>query len=209
MNEQQAASSTSARQKFTEVFSYLKRYAKNPVLTVRQVPEWDWPTIIIFQTSLAAASGLVAGLVGKSLAKILGGLILLPVSSTAMIAVGSFFIYYTFLYWFKKEISFRKLFNVLVICNIPFMVLHTISSLLPPILLVGFLITSLLLIVALVENFQAPKKYVIRLIGGLFGAYFIFWAINLVSLVADNEKLKTLATPESLQILKDELNSEN
>ena len=103
------------------------------------------------------------------------------------------------------EVNYQKVFHIVVFANLPFMALYILAGLIPPIKILGFLITSLLLIVGLVENFQAPKRPVIKVVGGLFAIYLVFWVVQMINLAGEKDKVKSLATPESLKILEQEL----
>jgi hypothetical protein len=96
---------------------------------------------------------------------------------TSLMAV---FIYYYFQIFEKRTLDFKQIYILILFADIPFFLFQVASEILPPITLVGFAFTALLLAVGLTENFQLEKQKSLRLIGGLFLVVFLIWLWNLI-----------------------------
>lgn len=190
-----------------EVLEYLISYVKNPIHAMRKLPNWDWNTLLIVFTAAAATCGVIAGVVSFRISQIFVGLIFFPISACAGAMILSAFLYYTFLFLFRVEMSLRLLFTIVTLALLPFFALYTFSSLLEPLNLIGFAATGFMLIVGLSEHSHIERKKIIQLVLGLYVFYFLFWGINLVRWQNEKQKLKVPVTPESYDQLKKELSN--
>ena len=188
-----------------EVLHFLLEYFKNPIIGIRQTPEWDWPTVIIVQGALSSICGLLSGVVAQSVSGALLGFLFFPITSVVTHFVVSGFFYYTFLFFYKNQVAFRQLYIVTVLANLPFIVLTILSPLLRPVTLVGLAVTGLLLLVGFVENFQLPKRSLARFLLVLYAIYVIMWVVSTLNLSKKETAFRKMATPESLDILEKEL----
>jgi len=68
--------------------------------------------------------------------------------------------------------------------------------------------TGMLLIVGLTEISQIEKKKVVQLVGGIVALYLAFWIYGAISTSYEKHTVKDFATPESLDILEQELGDE-
>lgn len=196
------------RAKLNDCVATLIRYLRNPVQAMRTLPDWDWIQLGAFHGAIAATCGLVSGLVTLRFAKIFSGIILFPISTTFLVMIASGFFYYTFLFVFHREMSFRKLVTVVVFANIPNLVLSIAAGYLPPMALVSMGVSSALLIVGLVEITNISRKSIVKLVGLLFGLYCIFWVYGVISSSQEKNSIKDMATPESLDILEKEMRTD-
>jgi hypothetical protein len=194
------------RQRLNEVLHFLLSYLKNPVHAMRTLPEWDWYTLLAFYTAAAASCGVLAGIISLRFTQVLAGLIVFPISATLGAIILSGFFYYTFSFFFHREVTLKKLFTIVALSLLPFFAVYTISSWLEPLKLIGFGVSSILLTVGLVEHSHVERKPIVRLIGGLYGLYLVFWIFSMISSRSETEHLKDLATPESMETLTKELN---
>lgn len=165
-----------------EVFNYILKFLRNPLEEIRQVPNWNWSVVLVIQVLISMASGVLVGLLPPDFYKILGGLIISPVIGVVMGFIGALFIYYYFQVFEHRTCSLRKIFTLIMLANIPFFVFQVGSEHIPPITLVGFAFTALLMAVGLTENFQMDKKRAIRLVTGLFAVVFILWLWNRIDI---------------------------
>lgn len=191
-----------------ETIQYLKIYFKNPIQAMRHIPDWSWPRLLFLYTAIAALCGALSGLVAMSFTQFLGGLLVLPLSATAIHFIVAGFFYYTFLFFFREEIPLRPIFTVLILANIPMMFLIILSPLIPPVNLLGLIISALLLIVGFVENFRLPRAPIIKLISAMYLLYFALWVFSMIQITKKKETFHHKATPESLDILERELKGE-
>lgn len=192
------------RQHFINVLQFLRGYFQNPIRSMQNLPDWEWPTLLIFYAGTAALCGTLAGIVATRLSMILAGLIVFPISATLGALIISGFFYYTFSFFFQKEVAFKTVFTIVALSFLPFFALYTLSGLVDPIKLVGFAVSSLLMTVGFSEHTQIDKRKIAKIIGSLYLAYFIFWAINMITWRNETRSYKDLATPETLEKLKEE-----
>lgn len=157
---------------------YILNFLKHPLHEISHLPPWSWKTLIWVQIACAMTSGFFAGLTKFGFFSILAGLIFTPIASMLMVIVLTSFLYYYFQVFEKRIIPAQKLFALVVFANIPFFILQIGSGLLPPITLVGFAFSAMLMTVGLTENFQMEKRRAIRLCGILFAIVILVWATN-------------------------------
>ena len=196
------------RAKLNDCAATLIRYLRNPVQAMRTLPDWDWLQLGAFHAAIAAVCGVISGLITLRISKTISGLIVFPISTTILIMIVSGFFYYTFLFVFNRELSFRKLVTVVVFANLPNLVLSIAIGYLPPLALVSMGVASALLIVGLVELTNIGRKSVMKLVGLLFGLYCIFWIYGVISSSREKNSIKDMATPESLDILEKEMRTD-
>lgn len=183
-------------------------FVRNPIAGMQKIPDWDWPLLLILQGGLAAACGLLSGIVARSFTNMIAGIIVLPVSSIVLTGLATGFFYYTFAIFFKQRVAFKRLYLNLVFANAPLHVLLIAEPVLPLATMIGLAITSLLLVVGFIDNFQLPKPKVIRLMGALFTMYLVIWVANSIRMGKEQEAFRGKATPESMDILEKEFPKE-
>jgi len=132
--------------------------------------------LIFVQVLVAAITGALSGLVGRSFLGIISGAIFTPILTLITILVSSLFFYYTFQIFAGVTLPFRRIATVVFFATLPFFIFKILSDLVPPIVLIGLAFTSVILIVGFVENFRLPKKLVVRIILGVYVMIFLVWA---------------------------------
>ncbi len=172
----------SAHDHLKAMFRTVIHYLRNPLEGIKSLPNWSWQKLVICMTALSMISGVVSGFIPPSFFRIVGGIILSPLVGLASGMVGSLLIYYYFQVFEKRTCSLRGLFTLILFANIPFFVFQTISELIPPITLIGFAFSAMLIAVGLTENFQMKKERAIRLAAILFGVIFLLWLWNRIDI---------------------------
>ncbi len=153
----------------------LIKFLRHPLHEIKHVPDWTWPELIVAQLGVTALTGALTGLVGRNVLGVFTGLILTPILTMVTIAVSTLFFYYLFQVFAGKTLPFRRLATLVFFANLPFFVFQVLSGIVPPISLIGFAFTAVLLIVGLTENFLLPRQLVMRIIAGLYVAIFLVW----------------------------------
>ncbi len=166
-----------------EIFFSLRSFLKHPVQEIRKIPHWEWRRLILAQLLVTMISGFLAGLIHHSVYAIFLNMLLMPILTLITAFISSLFFFYTFQIVSEKIIEFRLIFTAVFFANVPFFIFQIIMGYFPPILLVGLAFTGLLLIVAFVDNFLLPRKFVTRLIAGI---YVIFVMTYLVAWFSTN-----------------------
>ena len=179
--------------------SFLRNFILKPVKEMRSIPNYSWPTLLVIQLCFSLISGVLTGLLEMSIFATISGAILLPIVAIISSLLFTLFIYYFFYLFLSTELPFERLLAIIIIANIPFLLFHIGSGLLPLIDLLGYAFSSMLLIVGLVETFGLPKKFVARLILGIYVVFLVSWLINNVS---------GLQTPKPQPKLLDHIESE-
>ncbi|MNL35100.1 Yip1 domain protein [compost metagenome] len=143
------------------------------------------------------ASGVLTGLVPPNFFRIMSGVIISPIVAIVTTGIGSLFFYYYFQVYEKRTLPLRKIFTLILFANIPFFIFQVGSEIIPPITLVGFAFTAMLMAVGLTENFQMDKRRALRLVGILFAIVFILWLANRID-VARMDRLGAISQFETL-----------
>ncbi len=184
---------------------FLFHFMQNPVRAIQTTPIWSWPSILSIQAGIAIVSGVCLAVVNRNFIDFLLGLFIFPFSSIIVSAVVSLFLYYFHAFFMHTFLEARRLYGIVVLANIPYLLFHILSGLVPPIDLIGFAFTSCLLVVGLVENFTLPKRSVIRLIGAVYAVFFLMWvSVQIKSTFRTNEKIQSIQ-PESLDKMEREI----
>ena len=182
------------------LFSYLGALIKNPVQEIKRLPTIQWKTLILFQFCLCIFSVVFSNLLAPYAISLVHMLIAL-VSSVRALSLSSLFFYYFFLILYNRELPFIKIFTLVLFAHIPFAIFHLAAYIFPPADLVGLGISSLLMIIGLVENFQIPKKLACQLMLGLYLVFFIYWMTHLIT----QTDLREMSTPQTLDKIEREI----
>ncbi len=179
----------------------LGSFVRDPIGTMRAPLALTWPAIASLVVGSALVSGALVGLISNSFLDFLIGLLLFPLTSLVITLVFAFFIYYFFSLFRSTFLEFRRLASIVSLAMVPYFLVHTFSSFAPPIDLIGFALTGLLLIVGLVEQFSLDRRTCVRLIGGLGIGFFIIWSIVQFQTHA-HEKTEEERAPKTLDEMK-------
>ena len=162
----------------SEALKYFASYFKNPLFAIKNIPHWDWLTVLIIQFGLSVLIGAISDCFSQSDLIIFKGVFIFPLSSFLTTFLGAGFFYFLFLIFFNLETNFLRLYTIVFLSHVPFLILRIVKVWIAPIELIGFAATTALLTVGFVENFQLPKKKMIQIFGILYGIYFAMWAFQ-------------------------------
>lgn len=203
MDIQQSTSSNSLK----SVLSYFVLYFKNPLLALKNVPNWNLLHLIIIQVCFSILIGFISDQLTEFI--LIKGIFFFPISSVVTTLLGAGFFYFLFLVIFNTEVSFIRLYTIVFLSHIPFLILRLFKVWIAPIELIGFMATSALLTVGFVENFQFPKKKMIRIVGALFAVYLAAWIAQQISLSKKSvDARKHLDTDTELEQSVDQIQKE-
>lgn len=203
-----AALKIKLREKLKEAVLVLPHFLKNPVQGMKSLPDWDWLTMIVLQTAFALACSTLGNLLERDIFGLITGIVVAPLRIVVLTGVGAGFFYYTFMFFFQREIPFRSLYLHLVFATIPMQIVAMAHFLLPPISILGLMATLALLQIGFQHNFYLDKNKLRKLLGVILAAFAIFWLVQFIGYTSRHQSLKMKATPESLDILEKELSSE-
>ena len=188
-----------------EVLLFLPLFLKNPVEGMKRAPSWDWPMVLILETIIAAVTSVLGGIVARHWFAVIGGIILGPISGLVISFILAGVLYYACLFVMKTELEFRKIFVIVVMAQVPSQILAILAPIARPITLICFILTSVLLVVGLVENFMLDKKKVSQIVGAIAGFVILIWMYaTIVEATSTHIKVQDY-TPESLDQIHKEL----
>lgn len=193
--------------KVREAATALPRFFKNPVEGMRNLPDWEWPETLILHAIFASCCAVLSNLIERNYLGIITGIVIAPIVCLLLSFILAGLFYYTFFFWFDRELPLRKLYIHIVYASIPTLIVSTVAFMLPPLMLVGAAASCALLYVGFVENFQIPPKQLRHFLIGLMALYAIYWLVTLIMYSTQTKSVRQRATPESLDILERELKS--
>lgn len=197
---------TLIRAKVKEAVLVLPHFFKNPVQGMRTLPDWDWPEMLILEGAFAAACAFIGNLIARNIIGMITGIVIAPLAALIALGIGAGFFYYTFKFFFQRDIPYRQIYQTLVFASIPLIIVGIISPLMPPIVLLGCAAMMMLLYVGFTDNFHLERPRIKKLLIGLALLYAVSWAVALLRTTSRHERMRLKATPESLDILEKELN---
>lgn len=190
-------------------FHELLLYLKNPVQRIRHLPNWSLQTTITLLMGSAAVIGALAGAVILQFGAVIRGAIIYPISSVFVIAIFSAFLYYSLLFFIRIQADPQRILTLSFLATIPWIIVAPFVDYLPPLSPIGIILSGMLAVVGLTENFRVPKKSATKLIGAVVGVFLLFWMVNLIRVSKFETQDSELITPESLEIIEKELKSED
>ncbi|MGZ3768024.1 MAG: Yip1 family protein [Bdellovibrio sp.] len=173
---------STAKETAKEVSRFIFNFLRHPIEKIKTLPDWSWRVLLVTVILVSICSGVLSGLVPPNFFRLAGGLVISPVVGLLTTFIGSLFMYYYFQVFEKRTCAFKKIFTLVLLANIPFFIFQILSEIVPPITLVGFAFTALLLAVGLTENFQMEKRRALRLVTILFAVVFVLWLWNRIDL---------------------------
>jgi hypothetical protein len=154
---------------------FILDFLKNPIQRVSHFPNWSWKRTVLLNVGISVVSGSLRGLIPPNIYHILFGVFFLPIITFLMTHILAGFFFYYFQVFEKRTVDFLNLLKIVFLANIPFLIVHTLTSLLPPITFLGLAFAALILIVGLTESFQLEKKRTIKLVTLLYLMVFLVW----------------------------------
>jgi hypothetical protein len=163
------------------IAKFILQFLKHPLREIAHLPNWSWKILIWVQIALSMISGVLAGLAKPGLWGIPFGIIIMPIISTLMASLMTAFLYYYFQVFEHRTVPAVRLCTLAVFASIPFFIFQIASPIIPPITLVGFAFSAMLLAVGLNENFHLPKPKAVRLAIILFAVVLLVWVGNQIN----------------------------
>lgn len=173
---------------------------------MRTLPDWEWPEMLILQGAFAAACALIGNIIDRNILAMITGIVIAPLANLIATGIGAGFFYYSFKFFFQREIPFRQIYLTLVFATVPLLIVNIVAQIIPPIVLIGCVAMMMLLYIGFTDNFHLERARIKKLLIGLTLLYVLFWALALVRTTSRHQGMRLKATPESLDILEKELN---
>ena len=190
------------------IMALLLRLARDPIEAARSFPLISWPAMLALQAGAAAISGLIFGAIAGSLLQSAIATVVFPaVAISSAFAIALFLRAVCFVVSNKRP-TLRSVASLVTIALLPHLLLHSISGLIPPIDLIGFLIVCALLCVGLTERISLPRRSAIGIALAIYGLFFASWSWSQArTWRVDNERANARGTERrSLDELERTLN---
>lgn len=156
-------------------FLFILHYLKNPLVEIKSHLSWSWQKSAFYYAVISVAAGFVNGLIPPNIYNIAFGLLFMPVITFVTSHILAGFFYYYFQVFEKRMVGFLEIFHIVILANIPFLLIHTLSSLIAPITLIGLAFSALLMIIGLTDKLNLNKKKSIQLVSLLYLMIFAVW----------------------------------
>lgn len=193
--------------KLKEAILALPHFLRNPVQGMRQLPDWDWHTLLILPPAFALACGTIKNIIDRDFIGLFTDILISPLASIVVISLTTGLFYYLFKFAFEKDLPFRAIYIHVVFAALPAQITNIATKFLPPINILGLAATMYLLHSGFVHNFNVDSNKLKKLFTAGFAVFVLWWAVQLFKVHYHSEGLRIKATPESLDILEKELNS--
>lgn len=197
------------RARLKEAVFALPHFFRNPILGMRQLPDWDWATILILQGLFAATCAALGNLIVHQIGRMFLSLFVAPISNYLVLAIIAAFFFYALMFYFERETPFRQVYTHILFASIPAMLTIMISGLVPQLTIFGIAASLYLLHVSFADHFQLERKKVKNFFIALMAICTLFWLLQVVKINSRQEDLRHKATPESLDILENDFKSDN
>jgi uncharacterized membrane protein YozB (DUF420 family) len=135
----------------------------------------DWISLILFFTSMTAASGFLQGVFSARIWDVVIGLIVFPITATLMSAAFISLIVMGFAFFYERYVSWHRCAEVAAFAAVPYFVLHPFSAWLPLVDLVGFGLACYFLVIGISRNLNIFQDQVMRIIGAIYFLFFLIW----------------------------------
>lgn len=191
---------------------YFKKFLRNPVESLKSVPDWSWPALIIIISVVAIFLGALTGFGSIrfspfkiSVTSLIAGFFVSPISALIVTGILSGLTYYTALFIYRTELNFKKIMSLVFLSCLPWLVIAPALDYLPILNPVAVILCSLIAIVAFTENTTLSRRQIFRMVGTLTTIFIIFWVINMINWSGNSSKNYRQIPSESLDILEREL----
>lgn len=206
------------RRRLREAGNLLIHFARNPVQGMRNLPQWDWPFLLVCQSIAAAACGFAAGVVGLRPLDAIVGLFFSPISNLIASGILAGFFYYVFGFFLHRPATYHAIYTHITFAQLPALVLMAVAPVMRHfvrgpaadtavsfLMLVGFAATAMLLLVGFVDNLKQERRTMVRLLVGLLAFFTISWVVNAIQNRRQTESLRQDFHEKTLDILENEL----
>jgi hypothetical protein len=184
----------------------LPHFLRNPVQGMRNLPNWDWPTLLILPPAFALACGMLKNLIDRDLIGFFLDIVVSPVASVVVTGLIAAWFFYGFKFVFHLEVPFRSIYTHVVFAAIPTQLTNIGTKYLPPVNVLGLAASIYLLHTGFTHSYQLDSRKLKKLFIALFSIYCLWWAAQIFKATYRHDGMRSKALPESLDILEKELN---
>lgn len=193
------------REKLREAILILPHFLKNPVATMRALPDWDWATMIVLQAAFALICSVLGNVLERDIWGLVTGFVVAPIRIVILTGVVAGCFYYIFKFFFHREIAYKAIYLHLVFAAIPAQIVAILHFVFAPISLIGLGASLSLLYIGFSDNFYLDRVRLKKMMLSILAVAAVFWILQTVRMISHQDALHIKATPESLDILEKEL----
>ncbi len=158
----------------TEAFWFIIRFLREPWNRINSLPTWNWTQNVIVALAFTSLTGTIGGVFESALA-VIGGFFLVPITSFVTISISTLLLFYFIRFFAQRNISFKRLWQLVFFANIPLFIFQIIAPLFPLISLIGLGATAYLLYLAMTETYKIDVLLAKKVLGGLYAVFAIVW----------------------------------
>ena len=186
----------------------LRDFLRNPVRGIRDLQDFDWPTLLLGQACFAAGAASLKNVIQRDVFGLFTDIIAAPISAVVVAATVSGALFGLGKFVFKKDMEPRRLYTIVVFASFIPQLINVPAHFLPALNLAGVAIALYLIFVGLSHHERLESRKLGRIFAGLFALLVLTWAIQFVRHFSRQESMRQKASPESLDILEKEFNPE-
>ena len=157
---------------------YFLKFIRAPIDTVKFPPQIRFRSLLLFQALLSSGFGALTGRISAQSWHLWIWFFTFPIINITVSSLLSLILLLTFKIFLKREEPFEKIYSLVFIALIPFIVFFPLFSYLPPLFLVCCALTALLLVVGLVENLKIPQTVAIKTVVLISIVFLLIWILN-------------------------------
>lgn len=158
----------------TEALSFILRFLREPWTRINNLPNWSWTQNVLVAVVFTGVTGTIGGVFESALA-VLGGFFVVPLTSLVTISISTLLLFYFIRFFTERQISFKRLWQLVFFANVPLFVFQIIAPLFPLISLIGLAATAYLLYLALTETYKIDALLAKKVLGGLYAVFAVVW----------------------------------
>jgi len=169
----------SLQHRLKKIIQFLPGFYANPIEKIKYAIRRDWLDILLIQVLVSLVSGILTGLVEQSLIFLFWGIFFFPILAVILSFVFALVVHYSIIIFFEIQPSLRRTYHLVVLANLPFLLIRVASPILASVDILGFVLTTFLLSVGLIEDYRLDKQKVIKLMAALCAIVIMTWLIRL------------------------------
>ncbi len=193
------------KRELDKLLEFVLFFVRHPIEGMRRLPDWHWSTLLSLQIGISVICGAMSGLLPPRFTSFFIGIFLYPIISFGQVGLLAVFLVFYFSVRHSVFLEHRRLASIVVLANVPYTIMHIFASVLPPLQLIGFAGTCLLLIVGMSEHFHIERRKLTRLMTGLFVAFACLWAITQYRASNQPDSFERKSIPKPVDVLESEL----
>lgn len=160
-----------------EIFRFLPRFILNPVATLTELPNWDWPLILTLQVIMGLITGSLAGAVILEPLHVIGNGLLFPVQYVLMSLLGYGVVHMIVQPYLQVQMTRRETYLLVTLLHLPMMLFRILSLTVIPVEIFGAGLGLWLFDQTFTKRYNAPETKVRQLTWIFAGALAGTWIL--------------------------------